>query len=205
MLTRRSLMAGTLAAAAARVAAAENPARIARLGWLLPDPKPFALDPFRLRLRELGWTEGGNLLIEQRYTHGRVERYGALAADLVASKVDLLVTDGSAATRAAQRATATIPIVFVSGNPVAQGVVASLSSPGQNLTGVAIQTGELTPKRIQFLKQAVPDLTRLAILEDATSNLRDARLAGNWEAVETECSAQTGPTTNAESAAQFDH
>jgi putative ABC transport system substrate-binding protein len=101
--------------------------------------------------------------------------------------VDVLVTDGSPATKAAQKATTTIPIVFVSGNPIAQGFVESLSRPGGNLTGVAITTGDHNPKRIELLKQAVPGLARLATLEDQ-SGLRlapsDAHLPGNWQALE---------------------
>ena len=98
--------------------------------------------------------------------------------------MDALVTDGAVATRAAQRTSQTIPIVFVSGNPVAQGFVESLSHPRKNLTGVAIQTGELTPKRVQLLKEAVTGMVRLAILEDSTNPASDVRLAGNWQAVE---------------------
>ena len=187
MLTRRQILAGTVTTLVAPIAARASTARTARVGWLLPDPKTFALDPFRQRLRELGWVEGGNLVIEQRYTHGVAQRYAALAAELVGLKLDVIVSDGSAATRAFQRTTSTIPIVFVSGNPVVQGFVTSLSNPGKNLTGVAILTGDLTPKRIQFLKEAAPGITRLAVLEDATSgalNASDARLPGSWHAIE---------------------
>ena len=187
MTTRRTFI-GTLAGALVGAPRAiEAQAQTVRVGWLLPDPKPFALDPFRQKLKELGWIEGGNLVIEQRYSHGTAERYLQLAAELVRLKVDALVTDGSAATKAAQRTTPTIPIVFVSGNPVAQGFVASLSHPGKNLTGVAILTGDLTPKRIQLLKEMVAGLGRLAILEDFTAaglTNSDARLAGNWQAIE---------------------
>ena len=172
---------------AAPLAAEAQQARVIRIGWLLPDPKPFALDPFRQKLKELGWIEGGDLVIEQRYSHGSAEGYLQLAAELVGLKVDALVTDGAAATRAAQRTTPTIPIVFVSGNPVGAGFAASLSRPGKNLTGVAILTGDLTPKRIQLLKETVSGMARLAILEDLTAaglSTGDARLAGNWQAIE---------------------
>jgi putative tryptophan/tyrosine transport system substrate-binding protein len=186
-----------LALLAAPLAAQAPPAGLVRVGWLLPDPKPFALDSFRQKLKELGWIEGGNLVIEQRYSHGVAERYAPLAAELVRLSVAALVTDGQAATRAAQRTTPTIPIVFVSGNPVAQGFVASLSHPGKNLTGVAILTGDLTPKRIQLLKEADRALARLAILEDLTATPGDARLAGNWQAIEAasrQFGIQLGPT-----------
>ena len=98
------------------------------------------------------------------------------------------MTDGSPATKAAQKATTTVPIVFVSGNPVGQGFVASLSRPRGNLTGVAIIAGDLNPKRIRLLKEAIPAMIRLAILEDQSAvglAPNDARLAGNWQAIET--------------------
>jgi putative ABC transport system substrate-binding protein len=202
-MDRRRFLLASLAGALAVPPGAEGqqPHR-ARVGWLLPDPKAFALDPFRQRLKDLGWIEGGNLVIEQRYSHGAGNRYVPLAAELVRLKVDALVTDGSAATAAAQRATQTIPVVFVSGNPVAQGFAVSLSHPGKNLTGVAILTGDLTPKRVQLLKEAVAGMTRLALLEDLTAPglavaPNDARLAGNWQAIEAasrEVGVQPAPT-----------
>src|SRR6266567_3246080 len=168
----------------APLAAEAQQARKATVGWLLPDRKAFALDPFRRRLKELGWIDGGNLVIEQRYAHGDGKRYVPLASELVRLKVDALVADGSAATSAAQRTTRAIPIVFVSGNPVAQGFAARLSHPGKNLTGVAILTGDLTPKRVQLLKEMVTGMARLAVLEDLTAAgvavaPNDARLGGN--------------------------
>ncbi len=191
MIGRRAFISGvTLGLLAAPLVASAQQVRKATVGWLLPDRKAFALDPVRRRLKELGWIEGGNLVIEQRYTHGASKRYVPLASELVRLKVDVLVTDGAAETAAAQRTTRTIPIVFVSGNPVAQGFAASLSHPGGNLTGVAILTGDLTPKRVQLLKEMVPGMARLAILEDLTAAglavaPNDARLGGNWQAIET--------------------
>jgi putative tryptophan/tyrosine transport system substrate-binding protein len=162
-------------------------ARTVRIGWLLPAAKAFALDAFRQRLKELGWIESSNLVIEERYSHGTGNRYVPLAAELVRLKVDALVTDGSAATTAAQRATQTIPIVFVSGNPVGAGFAASLSHPGKNLTGVSIITGDVTPKRVQLLKEAATSMMRLTMLEDLTAAglaRSDARLPENWRAIE---------------------
>ena len=188
-LVNRRTFVGTLTLGllAAPLAAEAEQARMVRVGWLLPEPKPFALNPFREKLKELGWIEGGNLIIEERYSHGTAERYRELAAELVQLNVDALVTDGAAATRAAQRSTTTIPIVFVSGSPVAQGFVASLAHPGKNLTGVAILTGDLSPKRIQLLKEAAPGMARVAILEDFTAAglaTSDALLPDNWRAIE---------------------
>jgi putative ABC transport system substrate-binding protein len=187
-MDRREFIAGVgfASLSAARTAVAQ-PASTAKIGWLAPEARPYALNPFRQALKELGWVEGGNLVIEQRYAHGDAERYGELAAQLVRLKVDVLVTDGSPATKGAQQATATIPIVFVSGDPIARGFVASLSRPGANLTGVAIITADLTVKRIDLLKQAVPTLARLAILEDQSALTlvpSETRLGGNWQAIE---------------------
>jgi putative ABC transport system substrate-binding protein len=161
-----------------------------RIGWLAPESKPFTLDPFRQALKDLGWVEGGNLAIDVRYAHGVAERYPELAADLVRLKVDVLVTDGTPATRAAQRATATTPIVFIASNVVEQGFVASLSRPERNLTGVAIMAGDLNPKRIQLLKEVVPGMARLAILEDQSAlgvAPTSVRVGGNWQAIEAAC------------------
>ena len=178
------LGAGTLAAP--RMAGGQQASAV-RVGWLATESRPDALNPFRQALKELGWAEGGNLTIQQRYAHGDADRYPELAAELVRLKVDILVTDGSVATKAAQQATTTIPIVFVSGDPIARGFVASLARPGGNLTGVALISVDLTFKRIELLKQAVPRLTRLAILEDH-SGLRllpqEIRLGENWQAIE---------------------
>src|SRR5690242_13484468 len=161
-MKRRNFVTGLAALiVAAPVAVEAQPTRKVTVGWLLPDPKSFALEPFRQKLKALGWSEGGDLVIEQRYSHGNPARLPELAAELVQLKVDVLVTDGFAATKAAQRTTSIIPIVFVSGNPVAQGFVRRLSHPGNNLTGVAIQTGEVSAKRIQLLKEAVPGINRL--------------------------------------------
>ncbi len=175
---------------AAPLATTAERAPTVRIGWLAPEPKPFALGPFREALKEFGWVEGGDLTIEERYTHGLVEQYRELAADLVRLKVDILVTDGTPATRAAQQATAKIPIVFVASNAVEQGFVASLSHPGRNLTGLAILAGDLNPKRIQLLKETVPGLVRLAILEDQSAlpfAPTSIRVGGNWQSIEAAC------------------
>jgi len=177
---------GTTAAGivAAPLVAGAQGARKVTVGWLLPDPKSFALDPFRQRLKQLGWIEGGDLVIEQRYSRGDTVRFPELVAELVRLKVDALVSDGSAATKAAQETTRTVPVVFVAGDPVGQGFVASLSHPGGNLTGVGIQTGDVSPKRVQLLREAVPGMSRLAVLQDATTPVSDIDIPGKWEAIE---------------------
>ena len=209
-MNRRAFVTGLGAVLAAPLAAEAQQLRTIRLGWLLPAPKAFALDAFRRRLRELGWTEGSNLVIEERYSGGAGNRYIPLAAELVRLKVDVLVTDGSAATTAAQRVTENIPIVFVSGNPVAQGFATSLSHPGKNLTGVSIITGDVTPKRVQLLKEAATSMVRLTMLEDLTAPglaRSDARFPENWQAIEVasrELSVQLLPIIEVHQPEEFD-
>ena len=171
----------------APILAEAQEARRVRVGWLAPEPKSFALDPFLHAMKELGWTEGDNLVIERRYARGVAETYRQLVADLIQLRVDAIVADGSPATRAAQQATAAIPIVFLSASVIQQGFAVTLSRPGKNLTGVEIIAGDLNPKRIQFLKEAVPGMARLAVLQDESSLAvapTSIRLPGNLEAVE---------------------
>jgi putative ABC transport system substrate-binding protein len=119
---------------------------------------------FLQRLRELGWIEGRNLAVEYRWAEGRTELVAEIATELVRLKVDVIVTVGSAI-EAARQATATIPIVFpISVDPVGIGIVASLARPGGNVTGLSIQTTELTGKRLEILRELLPDLRRFAII-----------------------------------------
>ena len=125
------------------------------------------LEAFRQGLRELGYIEGKNLIIEYRYADGRPERLPALAEELVRLKVDIIVTDTAAPARAARKATSTIPIVMVSaGNPIQAGLVASLARPGGNVTGLTGLISELHGKRVELLKEVVPKVTRFAFLDD---------------------------------------
>jgi putative ABC transport system substrate-binding protein len=126
------------------------------------------LDAFVGGLRDLGYVEGRNIVIEYRWSEGRDERFPELAADLIRLKVAVIVTAGVPAVRAAKTATDTIPIVmaFV-GDPVGIGLVASLARPGANVTGLSLLDPDLDGKRIELLKEAVPGLTRLAILWSA--------------------------------------
>jgi putative ABC transport system substrate-binding protein len=123
------------------------------------------LAAFVQRLRELGWTEGRNVAIEYRWAEGRNERFAELVAELVRLKVDIIVTQGTPAVIAAKQATSAIPIVFpIAGNPVANGLVASLARPGANVTGLTNQTADLAGKRIEHLRELVPELRQLAIM-----------------------------------------
>jgi putative tryptophan/tyrosine transport system substrate-binding protein len=119
-------------------------------------------------LRALGYVEGQNIVIEQRYAAGSYDRVGELAAELVRLNVDVIVVDGPAAAKPAKAATADIPIVFtLATDPVAEGLVASMARPGGNLTGLTLSVGyELVAKRVELLKDIKPDLARLAILRN---------------------------------------
>jgi putative tryptophan/tyrosine transport system substrate-binding protein len=118
------------------------------------------------RLRELGWTEGRTVTIEYRWAEGRSERYTDIATEFVRLKVDVIVTVGSAVA-AAKQVASTIPIVFaIAVDPVGSGMVASLSRPGGNATGISVQSPELAGKRIEILREALPNMRRLAIIGD---------------------------------------
>jgi putative tryptophan/tyrosine transport system substrate-binding protein len=164
-------LAGAFAMCGA-VAEAQQPARVPRIGYLTPS-SPSAVtarqEAFRQGLRELGYVEGKNILIEYRYAEGKVDRLRELAAELVRLKVDVIVTTSSAPTRAAKEATVTIPIIMLQDNdPVGNGFVASLARPGGNITGLAALDPELSGKRLELLKEAVPKLSHVAVLGDST-------------------------------------
>lgn len=116
-------------------------------------------------LRKLGWVEGRNLHVERRYANGRAETLQALADDLVRAKVEVIVTSGTTASLAAQRATTTIPIVFSAGDPVLLGLVASLQRPGGNLTGFSQAKPETAAKYLSLLKELLPALRRVGVLQ----------------------------------------
>jgi len=124
---------------------------------------------FRQGLRELGYVEGKNIVIESRWTEGKTERLPELAAELVRLKVDIIVTGGPAVTRLVKEATVTIPIIMGFDNdPVGNGFVASLSRPGGNITGLATLAPEISGKLLELLKEIVPRLSRVAVLETST-------------------------------------
>ena len=124
---------------------------------------------FMARLRELGWIEGRTVAIEYRWAEGRPERFREIAAEFVRLKVDVIVTTGSAAP-ATMQVTSTIPIVFaIAVDPLGSGIVASLARPGGNVTGVSMQASELASKRIELLRDVLPDLSRLAVIANVGS------------------------------------
>jgi putative ABC transport system substrate-binding protein len=159
------LSLGTAALAGAQSARAQQKSLI---GWLnsgSPETAAPFLAAFRQGLSELGYVEGRNLTIDYLWAGDRNDRLPALAAELVARKVDLIVTGASgAAARAAKAATSTIPIVFGTGDPVAIGLVDNLARPGGNLTGVAYLVGDLSPKRLELLLQIAPQARTVGML-----------------------------------------
>ena len=128
------------------------------------------LDAFHQGLRELGYIEGKNIVIEYRSAEGNINRLPELATELVRLKVDCIVTAGDNPTRAAKQATSTIPIIMTSvGDPVGLGFVASLAHPGGNITGLSTITADLAGKRLELLKETIPKLSRVAIFLDPRS------------------------------------
>jgi putative tryptophan/tyrosine transport system substrate-binding protein len=149
---------------------AQQPKKFPRIGYLGgPSPLLERREAFRQGLRELGYIEGKNIIIEWRSGEGKSERVPALAAELVRLKVDVIVTDGSNSTRRAKEATSTIPIVMAQDvDPVGRGIVASLARPGGNITGLSNLAPELSGKRLELLKETVSRLSRVAVF--GTSN-----------------------------------
>jgi putative ABC transport system substrate-binding protein len=152
---------------------AQQQAKVARIGYLtgtsvsVPSAR---VEVFRQGLRELGYVEGKNIVIEWRGAEGRSDRLPVLAGELVRLKVDVIVTTGSSATRAAKQATVTIPIVMANdSDPVGNGFVVSLARPGGNITGLSTLAPELSGKRLELLKEIIPKLFRVAVLGTSTS------------------------------------
>ena len=135
------------------------------LGSTTPSAEAQRVAGFVQRLRELGWTEGQNIAIEYRWAEGRNERYREIVAEFVRLRVNVIVTQGTAAIIAAKEATSVIPIVFASANdPVGTGLVASLARPGGNVTGLANQSIDIAAKRLELFREVVPNFGSLAIM-----------------------------------------
>jgi putative tryptophan/tyrosine transport system substrate-binding protein len=146
--------------------AAAQQTKVPRVGWLTASgASSQRLHAFRQGLRDHGYVEGKNILIESRFADGKFDRLPALAAELVRLNVEVIVSAGSLATRPAKEATSTIPIVMTQDNdPVGDGFVASLARPGGNITGLSSYSAELAGKRLEILKETVPKLSRVAVL-----------------------------------------
>jgi putative tryptophan/tyrosine transport system substrate-binding protein len=157
-----ALIGGTTAGWPLAARAQQRPAKIARIGII--DDTPI-WDHFRQGLRDLGHVEGRDIAIEYRSAQGQAERLAAVANELAAVPVDVFAVSGSAAARAAQQATATIPVVMIAiGDPVRAGLVSSLARPGGNVTGNTILGTEMSAKRLQLLKEIAPGVSRVAFL-----------------------------------------
>ena len=147
-------------------ASAQQPAKVPRIGYLGgASPSLARREAFRQGLRDHGYIEGKNIVVEWRSGEGKVDRVPGLAAELVRLNVDVIVTDGSGSTRSAKEATSTIPIVMAQTiDPVGTGIVASLARPGGNITGLSNLAPELSGKRLELLQETVPKLSRVAVL-----------------------------------------
>jgi putative tryptophan/tyrosine transport system substrate-binding protein len=168
------------------LAQAQQSTKIPRIGYLgfgSSSDNPARIEAFRQGLRELGYVEGKSIFIEWRSAEGNTDRLPSLAAELIRLKVDVIITNGPYSTRAAKEATITIPIVMASvGDPVGDGVVASLTRPGGNITGLSTLSPELSGKRLELLKEIVPKLSRVAVFGSSTNpntagSLREVELA----------------------------
>ena len=173
-------------AAGGAVAEAQQPTKVPRIGYLTTvslSAISARIEAFRQGLRELGYMEGKNIVIERRFAEGKLDRLPELAAELVHLKVDIIVTTGPSPTRAAKEATATITIVMAQDpDPVGNGFVASLARPGGNITGLSTLAPELNGKRLELLKEIVPKLSSVAVLGTSTQpgnaqQLREVELA----------------------------
>jgi putative ABC transport system substrate-binding protein len=181
------LLGGAAASSAWPLAArAQQAGKLPTIGFLgvsTPAAASQWVTAFVQRLRELGWIEGRTVSIEYRWAEGRSDRYTEIAAEFVRLKVDVIVTSGTAAVIAAKQATSIIPIVFAAAaDPIGNGIVASLSRPGGNVTGLSLQSTDLAGKRLELLREVVPGLRRLAIMANvgapgAVLEMREAQAA----------------------------
>lgn len=170
-MKRRNLLGFAAAALAAPSSLlAQQPGRVYRIGILggvapTPDILRISLEPFRQGLRERGWIEGQNIIIEERWAEGKGERFSELAAELVRLKVDVIATSTISVALAAKKVTQTIPIVAaLASDPVERGLVQSYARPGGNVTGLSDEAGPLDEKVLEFLISAVPSARRVAVL-----------------------------------------
>lgn len=188
MTARRQLLIAFAAAIAVPVSAlAQKPNRVWRIGVLMesaPTGYVMALDAFKLGMRELGYVEGRDYVIEPRAALGDMTRLRALVAELVALKVDLIIPTATPSAIAARNATREIPILFATvGNPVASGLTASFRRPGGNVTGLTILGSELVSKRLDLLRQIVPGLRRVGYLHDPDN----ASTVENFKQLQSDC------------------
>ena len=174
------LFAICVALAVCAATADAQPAKVVRIGFLGPTSaasNAARMEALRAGLRDLGYLEGKNLVIESRWAEGKFDRLPELAAELVRLNVDVILTAGTPGIRAAKNATTTIPIVMVtSGDPVGFGFVASLARPGGNITGASNFSPELSAKRLELLKEILPRTQRVAVLFNPDNSINDRNL-----------------------------
>ena len=164
MQRRDFVMALGLAAVWPLPVQAEQPKKVPRIGFIVTGASA-NLNAFLQELRELGYVDGQNIAVEVRAANSKIERFPALASELVGLKVDVIVAGSTLAGRAAQQATTTIPIVVLNmGDPVADGLVANLARPGGNITGLTLLGPQLVPKRLGLLKEALPSASQVVAL-----------------------------------------
>jgi ABC-type uncharacterized transport system substrate-binding protein len=171
-----TLLGGAAAAWPLAARAQQSVAKVPRIGFLgnsTAELEANLIGPFRDGLRALGYEEGRNIVIEYRWAEGKYERFPALTAELIALKVDAIVTAGTPASLAVKNATTTIPLVMVAvGDPVATGLVASLARPGGNITGLTSISSEMEGKRLELLREVVPKVSHIAVLWNAASPIQ---------------------------------
>lgn len=181
MNRRDALLALIALGVAPRAAEAQPAAKLPRIGVLSQTAPPPPVHPnmaaLLKNLKDLGWEDGKTVAIEYRFAANDADRLAQFANELVRLKVDVITTDADLSTRAAQQATATIPIVMVVGFPVESGFVNSLARPGGNITGVAVLSDELSVKRLELLKELMPRLSRVAVLWDPVTSERQPKAA----------------------------
>jgi putative ABC transport system substrate-binding protein len=202
-MERRAFLSGAAALLAAPLAAgAQQSGKLVRIGYMVVNAVPDRAEAFRQGLRDLGYVEGHNIVIEYRDAEGRPERLPTLAAELVALQVHVIVAPTTVAALAATRVTRTIPIVFAgASDPLTSGLVTSLARPGGNVTGLSILGRELVGKRLEVLTQAVPGVTRVAVLQHPGTSgertgsdmLKEAEVAGRALGVRIQFVEAQGP------------
>ena len=197
-----SILVAVILLAVAVLAEAQQPTKIPRIGFLsaLSSSSMSArTEAFRQGLRDLGYVEGRNIVIEWQYAEEKADRLRELAAELVRLKVDVIVTGGPTATRVAKEATRTIPIVMAfDDDPVGSGFVASLARPGRNITGLSRLAPEISGKQLELLKEIVPRLSRVAVFGNSTrpgtaQSLRETKLAAGVFGVKLQYQDVLGP------------
>src|SRR5215831_4068203 len=182
------------------LAGAQQPGKVPQIGFLAGNREGPSVGEFQQGLRDLGYVEGKNILLEYRYTEGKADRSPSLVTELVQLKVNILVVTSLGGIRAAKQATKTIPIVMVTTqDPVAAGIVDSLARPGGNITGVTTLTRDLSGKRLELLKEAVVGISRVGILWDTNAGpgpaiaLKEYQAAADGLKIQLQSLAVPGP------------